>query len=68
MPLLNYGKITKNLTVSDLIYCINKLIEIYPMGLLFSKIWRRMFNTNREFKLIIVGLANAGKTTILYRL
>ncbi|CAL1529688.1 unnamed protein product [Lymnaea stagnalis] len=35
------------------------------MGLLFSKIWSLF--TNEEHKMIIVGLDNAGKTTILYQ-
>lgn len=36
------------------------------MGLLFSKLWR-LFMSNTEHKVIIVGLDNAGKTTILYQ-
>lgn len=36
------------------------------MGLLFSKIWSLF--SNEEHKIIIVGLDNAGKTTILYQL
>ncbi|KRZ33935.1 ADP-ribosylation factor-like protein 5B [Trichinella pseudospiralis] len=35
------------------------------MGLLVTKLWRWLFN-NQEHKVIIVGLDNAGKTTILY--
>lgn len=35
------------------------------MGFLFSKLWS-MFS-NEEHKIIIVGLDNAGKTTILYQ-
>lgn len=35
------------------------------MGLLFTKLWG--FFTNEEHKVIIVGLDNAGKTTILYQ-
>ncbi|XP_013421175.1 ADP-ribosylation factor-like protein 5B isoform X2 [Lingula anatina] len=35
------------------------------MGLLFTKIWNLF--TNEEHKVIIVGLDNAGKTTILYQ-
>nr|XP_014344171.1 PREDICTED: ADP-ribosylation factor-like protein 5B isoform X2 [Latimeria chalumnae] len=35
------------------------------MGLLFAKLWN--FFCNQEHKVIIVGLDNAGKTTILYQ-
>lgn len=35
------------------------------MGILFTKLWR-LFN-HQEHKVIIVGLDNAGKTTILYQ-
>ncbi|CAF0973924.1 unnamed protein product [Brachionus calyciflorus] len=35
------------------------------MGFLFSKLWNLF--TNEEHKIIIVGLDNAGKTTILYQ-
>lgn len=35
------------------------------MGFLFSKLWN-LFG-NEEHKIIIVGLDNAGKTTILYQ-
>ncbi|WAQ93693.1 ARL5B-like protein [Mya arenaria] len=35
------------------------------MGLLFSRLWSLF--TNEEHKVIIVGLDNAGKTTILYQ-
>eukprot|EP00123_Amoebidium_parasiticum_P005710 comp16845_c0_seq1/m.15297 comp16845_c0_seq1/g.15297 ORF comp16845_c0_seq1/g.15297 comp16845_c0_seq1/m.15297 type:complete len:180 (-) comp16845_c0_seq1:286-825(-) len=37
------------------------------MGLLFTKLWG-LFFSGAEVKVIIVGLDNAGKTTILYRL
>lgn len=36
------------------------------MGYVFSKIWSLF--TNEEYKVIIVGLDNAGKTTILYQI
>lgn len=35
------------------------------MGILFAKIWSLF--TNEEHKIVIVGLDNAGKTTILYQ-
>jgi len=37
------------------------------MGMLFSKLWHKLFHFD-EFKVIIVGLNNAGKTTTLYKL
>lgn len=37
------------------------------MGNFFSQLWRGWF-PNREYKIVMVGLDNAGKTTILYRL
>jgi len=37
------------------------------MGLLFSKIFSSLFG-NREVRVLILGLDNAGKTTILYKL
>ena len=39
------------------------------MGGLFSKLWRFAFgDPQRRFKITIIGLDNAGKTTALYRL
>lgn len=38
------------------------------MGVWASRMWRRLFNVDGEVKLVIVGLNNAGKTTILYKL
>lgn len=38
------------------------------MGNLFSQVWSKFFKSKKEYKLLIVGLANAGKTTLLYRL
>mmetsp|Transcript_12512 Transcript_12512/g.22085 ORF Transcript_12512/g.22085 Transcript_12512/m.22085 type:complete len:197 (-) Transcript_12512:39-629(-) len=38
------------------------------MGIWASRAWRRMFSTDTECKIVIVGLNNAGKTTILYNL
>lgn len=37
------------------------------MGAVFSVLWNRLFG-NKEYKIVIVGLNNAGKTTILYSL
>ena len=37
------------------------------MGVLFSKLFTYLFGT-KAIKIVIVGLDNAGKTTILYRL
>ena len=38
------------------------------MGYFLSKLWKRLVNRDKEYKIIIVGLHNAGKTTILYKL
>lgn len=38
------------------------------MGFVFSKIFDFFAKSNKKFKLIIVGIQNAGKTTILYRM
>ncbi|CAO3597069.1 unnamed protein product [Absidia cylindrospora] len=37
------------------------------MGILFSGLWNKLFS-KAEVKIIIVGLDNAGKTTLLYKL
>lgn len=37
------------------------------MGAVFAKLWNKFFNY-AEFKVVIVGLDNAGKTTTLYKL
>ena len=37
------------------------------MGFYLSKLWSRL-RRDRECKIMLLGLANAGKTTILYRL
>ncbi len=38
------------------------------MGYFLSKLWKKIARKDQEFKIIIVGLHNAGKTTILYKL
>eukprot|EP01002_Notosolenus_urceolatus_P013575 NODE_4506_length_793_cov_5.379032_g3741_i0.p1 GENE.NODE_4506_length_793_cov_5.379032_g3741_i0~~NODE_4506_length_793_cov_5.379032_g3741_i0.p1 ORF type:complete len:186 (+),score=40.80 NODE_4506_length_793_cov_5.379032_g3741_i0:139-696(+) len=37
------------------------------MGVLFTKLWHRLFG-EEEYKIVVIGLNNAGKTTILYAL
>ena len=37
------------------------------MGFFMSKLWRTFFGS-QEYKILLVGLDNAGKTTILYQL
>jgi GTPase SAR1 family protein len=37
------------------------------MGMLFTKLWQSFWGT-QEYKILIVGLNNAGKTTTLYKL
>lgn len=38
------------------------------MGSILTSIWGKLFKSNRQFVILIVGLANAGKTTLLYRM
>ncbi|CDW85096.1 adp-ribosylation factor [Stylonychia lemnae] len=38
------------------------------MGNWFTNVWDRLFNEKREFKLVIIGLDAAGKTTILNKM
>lgn len=38
------------------------------MGSILTSIWGKLFKSNRSFVILIVGLANAGKTTLLYRM
>lgn len=44
------------------------IILIIKMGYYLSTLWKRLAHKDREYKIIIVGLHNAGKTTILYKL
>mmetsp|Transcript_66962 Transcript_66962/g.178587 ORF Transcript_66962/g.178587 Transcript_66962/m.178587 type:complete len:182 (+) Transcript_66962:15-560(+) len=37
------------------------------MGVVFSSVWNKLFSS-KEVRILILGLDNAGKTTILYRL
>ena len=47
--------------------CTRRPHRTAAMGLLMSSLWRRLF-TFKEFKVCLVGLDNAGKTTILFQL
>ena len=38
------------------------------MGSILTSIWGKLFKSDRSFSILIVGLANAGKTTLLYRM
>lgn len=38
------------------------------MGMFLSTIWKKLTLKDKDYKIIIVGLHNAGKTTILYKL
>ena len=39
------------------------------MGFVFSKLWRKLSGQKEDpIKVIIVGMQNSGKTTILYKL
>jgi stage III sporulation protein SpoIIIAA len=38
------------------------------MGGFFSSMWNKVFKTNRNYNILILGLANAGKTTLLYQM
>ena len=43
------------------------LISLSLMGLIFSRVFASLFGS-KEVRILILGLDNAGKTTILYRL
>ncbi|GMM50736.1 Arf family GTPase [Starmerella bacillaris] len=38
------------------------------MGNIFSSVFQKLWSTNKEHRILILGLDGAGKTTILYRL
>ena len=38
------------------------------MGGLFSSMWNKLFKTNKSYNILILGIANAGKTTLLYQM
>lgn len=37
------------------------------MGIVLAKLWRKL-TSKEEVKIVLVGLDNAGKTTVLYKL
>lgn len=38
------------------------------MGNLFNSVFSKLFSSNKTFNILILGLANAGKTTLLYQM
>lgn len=38
------------------------------MGLSMSTLWSRLWDGNKEYRILILGLDNAGKTATLYKL
>ncbi len=38
------------------------------MGNLFDKLFKGLFDMKKDIKILTIGLGNAGKTTIMYRL
>lgn len=48
-------------------HCCVVDLRVTNMGALMSKFWFMMFPA-KEYKIVVVGLDNAGKTTTLYKL
>mmetsp|Transcript_17995 Transcript_17995/g.28676 ORF Transcript_17995/g.28676 Transcript_17995/m.28676 type:complete len:184 (-) Transcript_17995:223-774(-) len=38
------------------------------MGIFFSTVWKSIFSSSKKYKICMLGLDNAGKTTILFKL
>lgn len=38
------------------------------MGNYLKSMWNKLFLIKQEYKIVILGLANAGKTSLLYKL
>ncbi len=48
-------------------FMLNCSLGIYIMGFIFSKVFGSLFGT-KEVRILILGLDNAGKTTILFKI
>lgn len=44
------------------------MLILISMGGFFSSMWGKVFKSNRNYNILILGLANAGKTTLLYQM